>query len=316
MGKIALQTVAQRLKEMDDVQILIHNFPDGDTIGSGYALCKMFQGLGKRAFVTCAQEVPSRYAYITDAVEKQEFTPKFIVAVDVADMKLLGAGYEQYEGKIDLCIDHHPSNLGYAAQTYVDGTAAATCEIIYDLIIEILGSVDMDMANALYTGIATDTGCFKFTNTTPKTHVIAAELMKTGIPFGEINRIMFDTKAKSRLMIETMAMDGIEFACDDRCALITVTTEMIQSTGARDDELEGITALPRQVEGVVLGITIRQRGENEYKISVRSHEPVDASAFCKQFGGGGHARAAGCEMQGSLAEIKKILLAAANKTLE
>ena len=256
MSKISLNQAVSRLKEMEDVQILIHNFPDGDTIGSGYALCRMFQKMGKRAFVTCVRTVADRYSYITNTVANQEFTPKYIVAVDIADPKLIGGEYTQYEGKVDLCIDHHASNLIWAKETYLDETASAACEIVYQIILDVLGEVDTPMANALYTGIATDTGCFKFTNTTPKTHKIVAKLMEIGADFGEINRVMFDTKTKSRIMIEGMAMDGIIFTCSDRCALITLTKDMIEQAGAHSDELEGITAMPRQVEGVILGITV------------------------------------------------------------
>lgn len=294
--KISLKKAIELLRNADDILILIHQFPDGDTIGCGYSLCHALKRLGKRVRVECNHKVGERYNYITEKIAFDEFCPKFIVAVDVAERNLLGELGENYP-KIDLCIDHHSTNSGYAEYSYVDGQAAAACEIIYEIIKGLCGEVDFDEATALYTGISTDTGCFKFTNTTAKTHLIAAELMNKGIDYGEINRIMFDTKSKARLLVEKDALNSIKYFCDNKIAIMTITKQSRIESGADDSELEGITGLPRSIEGVILGITIRERDNTDIcKISARSHEPISASEFCSYFGGGGHARAAGCEI--------------------
>ncbi|MBQ2676561.1 MAG: DHH family phosphoesterase [Clostridia bacterium] len=312
--KIDFATLLDRVLELDDVVILIHHFPDGDTIGSGFALCRCLQKMGRRAKVECSHTIPKRYDYIVNSVEQKEFEPKCVIAVDTADFLLLGDKLKKYEGKVELCIDHHGSNLLFAKETYVDPTAAATCEIINDIICHI-SRMDDQMAAALYTGIATDTGCFKFSNATARTHIIAAELIQLGIDSGEINRIMFDTKSKSRVMIEKMAMENMIFTAEDKCALICITKKMREMSDAKDDELEGITALPRQIEGVIIGITMRERENDTYKISVRTHEPIDASAFCAKFGGGGHIRAGGCEIKGKYDDVAKLLLSEAEKVI-
>lgn len=306
--KIELETAVERLKSFDDVLILLHHFPDGDTIGCGFALCMALQSIGKRAKVECCDEISSKYGYITSIIENQQFEPKHIVAVDVADAKLLGSLCDVYGERVELCIDHHASNLDYAKETYVDANSAAACEIIYEIILKLGVEIDEKIAAALYTGIATDTGCFKFTNTTARTHIIAAELINKGINYGEINRIMFDTKSKSRVMVEQMALNSMEFTHFDRIATVVISQDMLKKSNAEDFELEGITSLPRQIEGVIVGITLRERKDGKYKISVRSHEPVSASKLCSYFGGGGHERAAGCEIDDTLENAKKMLI--------
>lgn len=313
--KIELETAVDQLKSFDDVLILLHHFPDGDTIGCGFALCRTLQSIGKRARVECCDEISSKYGYITSIIENQQFEPKHIVSVDVADAKLLGSLCDVYGERVELCIDHHASNLDYAKETYVDANSAAACEIIYEIILKLGVEIDEKIAAALYTGIATDTGCFKFTNTTAKTHIIAAELIKKGINYGEINRIMFDTKSKSRVMVEQMALNSMEFAHFDRIATIVISQDMLKKSNAEDFELEGITSLPRQIEGVIVGITLRERKDGKYKISVRSHEPVSASKLCSYFGGGGHERAAGCEIDDTLENAKKMLVERATSML-
>ena len=315
--KIDLQTAAQRLRENDNILILIHQFPDGDTIGCGFALCRALQSLSKTARVLCSHTVNQKYDYILNSVTPQCFEPDFVVSVDVADQKLLGEPVlSAYGSRIDLSIDHHGSNTFFAKENYVDASAAAASEILYELICLLCGEPDKQMAAALYTGISTDTGCFKFTNTTPKTHLIAAKLMERGIDYGEINRIMFDTKVKSRILLERMALDSMRFFCDDKVAIMPITREMKQKSGADDEDLNGISALPRQVEGVLIGITVREQEGGYCKISVRTHEPVSAAEFCAKFGGGGHVRAAGCEIKGSVEEASEQLLALAKTYFE
>ena len=303
-NRISLQEAAELLLQQNDILILTHAYPDGDTLGSGFALCGALHNAGKRARVACPDVIPARFDYMTKPVRRNQFDEQFIVAVDIADPKLMGRFEAQYGGKVDLSIDHHPSNLLFAARNYVQGEAAATCEIIYELIGYMNLPLDNNIVSALYTGISTDTGCFRYANVTADTHRIVAELMAFEVDFAEINRVMFETKSRARVEIERAAMTDMEFFNKDLCAMITVSKALCDRSGASDDELEGITSLPRKIEGVLLGITLRERGENFYKVSMRSYDPVNAAALCAIFGGGGHARAAGCQIQGTLDEVK------------
>lgn len=313
--KIDLSTCVETLKKIDNVLILMHHFPDGDTLGCGFGLCRALQKMGKNAKTLCADLISDRYDYIVQSVEQQDFMPDYIIAVDVADEKLLGSIKDEFSGKIDLCIDHHATNTCYAKKTFVDSSSAAACEIIYEIINQLGVEIDEQLASTLYTGIATDTGCFKFNNTSAVTHLIAASLIEKGADYGNINRLMFDTKTKSRVLVEQNVLNNIEFSHCDKIATVVLSQDMIVSSGAEDSELEGITSLPRTIEGVIVGITLREKKDGSYKISVRSHAPISASELCSAFGGGGHDAAAGCELKLPLDDAKKMLVEKADEML-
>lgn len=221
-----LSTLCKFLKKHDDYIILTHTSPDGDTLGSAYALALGLISIGKKAFVVCNDEIPEKYNYFVKEANLKSIDYKTVVAVDVADAKLLGSLYEKYSDKIELTIDHHVSNTHYAKNLYLDAAASATAECIYEILKKLHIKITPLMATALYTGISTDTGCFKYSNVTPKTHRIAAELHSFGIDAAEINRKMFDTKSKQRVELEKMVLETAEFLFDDRCLLLTVTSEM------------------------------------------------------------------------------------------
>lgn len=312
---LTLADLCSFLKERDNYLVLTHASPDGDTLGSAYALKLGLKKLGKKVQVICCDEIPHKYDYfIFD--HDCDFAPDTVVAVDVADIKLLGNIYSQLENRIDLNIDHHISNTKYAKRLYLDGNAAACAECVYEILDELGVEIDRDIANALYTGISTDTGCFKYANVTARTHEIAAKLYEVGVDAADINRKMFDTKSKSRMELEMMVLGAAEFHFDDRCMLLSVTSEMQQKTGCTGSELEGVAAMSRSVEGVLVGISLKQTADTTFKVSLRTYEPLDASAICKSLGGGGHKAAAGCTIEGDLSFAKEQILAAVKKALE
>lgn len=297
MSKLVSKAEAARfLLENDKYTILTHSHPDGDTLGSAFALCSALRSMGKQANVKCPDPIPHKFDYLT--VEgKQEFVPETVISVDVADDKLLGCLRDEYKDKIKLAIDHHATNVGFAESLYLEGDSAAAAECIYAVVKEMGVEVTPFIASCLYTGMATDTGCFKFSNTTPRTHIFAAELMQAGADYDEINRVMFEVKSQSRLEMERRVLNGIEYICDGKCAIVTVTQKMIKETGCDSSDMDGIAAMSRQIEGVLIGITVREKSDGKWKISLRTFEPYDAAAICQNFGGGGHKRAAGCEFE-------------------
>lgn len=310
-----LNDVAQILKEKDNVEILTHHYPDGDTLGSAYALCLALQGMGKKARVVLSGKVAKKFNYLLDAVEEMDFAPQFTVSVDVAAKSLLGENEEKYRDKIQLCIDHHGSNTLGIKDSYIDSTASAVAEIIYDLLCEMNVEITREIANCLYTGISTDTGCFMYTNTTSKTHIIAGKLIDAGADFSSINRAMFETKTREKLALERMVYDTLDYYYDGKLAIIYTTIAMQSKLNLGDDEMEGLASIPRQIEGVKMGITIREKENKEFKISVRTNGETDACAFCKKFGGGGHKAASGCSIKGDLITVKQSLIAAAKEML-
>lgn len=314
--KIELKECCEELAKMDDIALLCHQNPDGDTLGSAFALHYLLRRLGKRSRVECADDIPKRYAFLCRDYEPQEFAPKFIVAVDVADEQLLGPLMENYGGRIDLCIDHHSSNQLYAKKTFLRSEAAAAAELVAEIVGEFpQAELTKQIADCIYTGISTDTGCFCYSNTTAHTHEVAGRMFEAGCDYAKINYIMFEQKSLSRIAIEKEVLNTVEYHFNNRCALVWITTKMMEHTGAFDAELEGVAAIPRQIEGVEAGITLREK-DNGFKISLRTGEQVDASAICNGLGGGGHRCAAGCFIEGSLDFAKKEILAAVGKALD
>lgn len=303
--KIDFDRAVSLLRENDCFVILTHANPDGDTLGSGCALALALKKLGKKVKLINNDVIPEKYSYITDMVENDAFDDGFVVSVDVADAVLLGKEVEkQYGEKVSLAIDHHGTNRLFAKETYVESDSASACEIIF-LIIKALGvEIDKQIANCIYTGCSTDTGCFRYSNVTARTHEIAAELIKLGAEHGMINVKMFETKKKGFVKLQAMCLDSMEFYLDDKACVLTVTRKMLEETGTTDEDVDAIVAFSRQIEGVLVGVTIKEKADGIYKVSVRTHEGIDASAICSAFGGGGHLRAAGCSFSCSPDEIK------------
>ena len=287
-----LSAVAAFLRRHDNYDILTHDYPDGDTLGSAFALCLVLQQMGKHARVITTY-LPDDFLFLQKDVEKQDFVAQTVVSVDVADTKLLGSNRAVYEGKIDLCIDHHMTNKVMVPLRLVDGGAAANCEILYKLFQHMEISWTRAIANCLYTGISTDTGCFR----------------------AYINKVMFETKSKKRIALEREIYDTMEYCLDGRCAIIAVTLKIQRRVGVRDGELEGLASIPRQIEGVDVGITMREKTEGEFKVSVRTNGSVSASQICAELGGGGHSAAAGCTVRGTLEQAKETLKATAARYL-
>lgn len=310
MNKIDLSQTAALLEGQQRLLLLTHRNPDGDTLGCAFALMYALRKKGKTVKVLCCDEIPKKYSYLYSPENLGELDDAYIVAVDVADEKLLGpVVYEKYTGKVQLCIDHHISNKGFAENLFLRDCAAA-CEIIYDLIRLMDIELDSRIADCLYTGISTDTGCFKFPNVTVNTHLIAAELIKLGADFVNINRLMFETKPRGYFSLQAAALSTIEMHFGGRCAVMFITQKMLNETGTTASDCDGLAGVPRKIEGVLISATLRERMDGIYKVSLRSHAPVDCSVISAKMGGGGHARAAGCEIEPDRLEEGKARLLA------
>lgn len=315
MKPITLNEVASLLSEHDNFKILTHTYPDGDCLGSGYALAFALRKLGKKANVAVNGKLPSKFTYLVKNYEEQDFTPAYIVSVDVAAPTLLGESVMEGVDHIDLCIDHHGTNSIEADHRYVDDSAAAAAEIIWQLLEPLGVELDEDIAAGIYTGVSTDTGCFCYTNTTPRTHRITAEVMPY-CNWQEINSINFVIKTRAKLKMERLLYKTMEFHAGGKCAIVYTTLAMCEAMGTGDDEMEGLANIPRRIEGVKIGITMREKEGGVFKVSVRTNDGINASEFCQQFGGGGHPAAAGCSIEGDLGSVKKTLVDAAEAFLQ
>lgn len=313
-----VEQAAAMLRNADNILILCHKNPDGDTIGCGSALYYALASLGKTAAVLCSDPIPRRLSYTRSRLFRGEFEPGLVVAVDVAGTQLFGDSglMPSYSRRVDLCIDHHAGNNGYAQYTLLNPEAAAAAELLWE-VIEAMGvQLDSQMADCLYTGLATDTGCFRFANTKAKTHRVAARLMEAGARVEELNTLLFATKTRGQMEAERIARSHLEYALDGRCALIWLDRDEIEASQADPSDLEELTALPIGIEGVKIGLTFRQQPGGSWRVSIRTANGVDAVAVARRLGGGGHLRASGCELLGTLDNAKSAVLAEAKAVLD
>lgn len=314
---MTIKDVSAFLLAHDNYLIITHRRPDGDSLGSASALACGLRAKGKTVYVYNNPETTSRYlAYVEPFFAPSDFLPECILTVDVASENLFPIGAESLLGQVDLSIDHHPSNTYYAKNTYADGSKAACGEIIYDLLMDINGSVSTEIAAALYVAISTDTGCFQFGNTNENTFRVASCLATTGLNFQEINHRLFRTKTRGRFELEATVMNEMRFYYGGRVAMTAITRALMKSTGCTEDDMDDIAAIPGAVDGVLCGITLRElSSETNCKISVRSGHEFNSNEFCRKFGGGGHAMAAGASFDGiGIEELREKLLDELDKT--
>ena len=290
-------TAVSMLKNADKILILTHRNPDGDTLGSGFALLRALRQLGKRVKLLNADAINEKYAHLYEGLSEESFEEEFIVSVDVAERKLLGDLMEKYADKVDLSIDHHGTGKLFAKNTYCESESASACEIVYEIVKALGAKIDKGIADCIYTGCSTDTGCFKYSNVTPRTHRIAAELIEYGADHSRINEKMFDTKSMNSIMLERMCYESLEVFGGGKVAVITVTKEMLRKSGTDKSALDAIKPITRQIEGVEIGLTVKEEDGSTSGVSIRTSENYDASAICAHFGGGGHIRAGGCEIK-------------------
>ncbi len=304
------------IRNCKDAVIITHRSPDGDCVGAGFAMKEILQQLGIRSRVVCHDVFPKRYDFLTEVGAGEEFEPQTIIAVDIADTKLMGRYQEIYGDKVQLCIDHHISNKNYAEKTLLRAEASAACEVIYDLAKFMGIKITEHCAKCLYTGMATDSGCFKFQCATAHTHEVVAEIMKeySNINFAKINRNMFEVKSYGRIKLESEFNNIAETYLDGKLCIIAVTKDMMNTLGVSDEELEGFASLTIQYEGVEVGIFMRER-QDDYKCSFRSADEVNVSKICELFNGGGHIKASGCNISGNLDDIKKQFIEAVKNAL-
>ncbi len=299
------KSAADFLKTRDDILIITHKSPDGDTAGSAAALSSALSASGKRAYIYENPGFTEKLRRITHRFFPPEgFRPKCIIAVDCADVKLFAEGAEEFSDSVDLAIDHHVTHAHYASLSFVKPEASACGELVFDIVKELGIKLTKKVAEALYIAISTDTGRFLHENTTPETHMKAAELLKCGVDFTAINREFFVEKSPEKIAVEACLLSGMKLCFSGNVGIIKLSDEIIRKTGAREDDLDGISALTRVAKGVRLGIYLREKGDVT-KVSVRSDDSVDAAEFCANFGGGGHKRAAGCTIEASLDDAEK-----------
>ena len=300
--------VAERLISAKSVLILFHINPDGDAIGSAFALRHALVSLGKRAWCISACEVPERLLFASEDSQSsvlmenipEDLEPDLVVSVDTASPSQLGALYEVYKDKIDIMIDHHGKGTPYADNCVSAGASSCgevLCSIL-DLVFEKAGrEMPMRVCELIYTAVSSDTGCFRYNNVSPSTHTLAARLIDAGVDGADINHKLFGIKTLKQMQVEHAGFERMNFYSGGRIAVITFPYDLKKQYGATDENLETLIDVARCVKGVEVAAVIKQQTEeNKFRVSMRSSCDFDVSEICAHYGGGGHVRAAGCTL--------------------
>ena len=301
---------ARLLLGWDELLLLTHVRPDGDTVGSAAALCQALRDRGKTAYLLPNPELTATYApYAAPYLAEADFAPAYVVSVDIAALSLLPENARPYQDRIDLAIDHHPSQEFFARETCLEAESAACGEIVYNIITR-LTPVTPDIALPLYVAVSTDTGCFVYSNTTARTHRIAAALMDCGIDAAPVNKALFRTKSRTRLAMEAWMAEWAEYYDHDRVVVMQIPLSLCLDYKATEADVEELSSLAALVEGTDCGVTLRELKDGRVKISLRTGPRVNATEVCALLGGGGHAAAAGATLHGTLSEVKQAVLQA------
>lgn len=310
MEIISVDRAAGLLAAAEDVLIVTHVRPDGDTAGSGCALCLGLRALGKRAYLACNPPSMARYEkYMLPYFAPAGFVPRFTAAVDTPGPGQFPAGYTPPAEGIGLAIDHHGTNSGYARYTCLEPDSAAAGELVY-LILRTMGiELSPEMGEALYTALTTDTGCFRTPGTTARTLAIASELRRTGFDAAELTRRLFETKSAARLRLEAALYAGMRFPRPGVCVM-TLPFQTVTDCGAGEDDMDKLSLLTTVPEGTRVGLLLRQLPDGLWKVSLRTGGKPHAGSILRAIGGGGHADAAGAVTAGPPESVETAVLSA------
>lgn len=312
-----LKKIAQAIISAGRIAILPHISADGDAVGSSLALALALSHMGKTAIVFMEENISFVYSFLPGKELSQVYTEQdssirfdMVIAADCGDENRMGKRNVIFNNTaVTVNIDHHPTNTNFAQYNYVDTASSATAEIIFTLI-DMLGvNLSTDIATCLYVGIATDTGCFRYSNTTPRTHIVASELIDKGhVDVADISQKVFETSSFEKVRLTGIAINSLELFENGKIAIMTITNEALRSTGAKDEDSDGIINTARNIRGVEAAALLRQLDNGDIKVNLRSNYYADVSAVAAAHLGGGHKKAAGYTTNSSLEGAKSILV--------
>jgi len=316
-----LEKIAAAITASGTVAILPHVSADGDALGSSFALALALSGIGKNAVVLLEEKVPLLYRFLPGInyamiYEGSDMRYDIAVALDCGDIGRLGSRKQVLENAAATAnIDHHTTNTGFAMLNYVDETASSTGEIIFILLRLMECKLDKNIATSLYTAISTDTGGFRYSNTTAQTHKVVADLLSLGVDAAEISRQVFDITSYEKVKLTGAAIQSLELFAEGRIAVMTLDNETIMNAGAAEEDSNGIINIARNIRGVEVAAMLRQLDNGEIRVNLRSNTYVDVSAVAERYSGGGHKRAAGFTAIGDPEQVKAGLIEELQKVL-
>ena len=304
-----INKITEKLLSLDKVYILVHTSPDGDALGSSLALCEFLRLQGKTADVVLEAQPHNSYAFLNGEVKTPDEATesRAVVVLDCGDLKRVGETLPVYEKATQtVVIDHHATNEGFGDLCLVQGGKSSTGEIIFNVIKNSGKEYNARVAFLLYTAIISDTGGLRYSSTTPETVRAVAELMEYGIDIAYINRMLFENNPLNKIKLKSMVFATLDVKCGGKAAMVKMTRDMLEKSGADEQDSEGFVNIPRSVEGVEVGVFFKER-EDEIRISLRSNAYADVSVVAKELGGGGHIHAGGCTVKGTMAEAETVV---------
>ena len=320
-ARIGVAEAAEFLLTHDDYLLLSHRRPDGDTVGSCAALCRALRALGKRAWVYANPQFTPKFAPYLEGltavqgsgIRDQGSGESCIISCEVASRSLLPFGME--DAAVELALDHHGTNDGFAARTHTDERCAACGEVIVELLPLLGVEMTKQMAEALYVAISTDTGCFRYSNVSANTFRCAAACVDAGAEIYPISRGFFEMKRRPRLQLEAWLIENMEFFAGGRVAVSALPQALMDRLGLTEDDVDDISGFGRTVEGVDLAVMLRDVEGSRGKISLRSSDGFNAAAICARLGGGGHPCAAGASVEGGISAAREAILKAIGEVI-
>lgn len=313
-----MKKIAEIIKHAEKISVISHKDPDGDAVGSQLGLALALEKEGKEVYSYNVGEVPEYLFFLPGSgtvkiYNGEDLSDSLVIFVDCADRNR--PGIQLPEG-MTINIDHHVSNDNFAKYNYVDTKSASTGEIIYKLIREMGIELDKNIATCLYTAVSTDTGSFMYSNTTADTHLIAADLINNGADTDGLRENFFEGVSLKRFKLTKYAYQEVNFACDNLLAWIKIPYSFIREIGAKEEETEGVVGHIRNIKDVEVALLLKEREDGKIKGSLRSKKMIDVSKIAEIFGGGGHKRAAGFELSGTLEEAEEIIISELKKELK
>lgn len=297
--------------------VVSHKNPDGDAIGSILAMGRMLRKKGKEVEIFNATPIPGNFAFLPDAdliKPLQERVYEVLIALDCADLQRTGFN-DSIRKKVDVVvnIDHHRTNTYFGDINIVDPSAAAVGCLLWQFVKYIKFPVDKDLATQIYIAILTDTGSFRYLTTTPKVLRTAAEILECGVNPWDVAYNVYEERRFGTLKLLGFALSTLETYCGNKLVIMCVTQEMYKKTFTQTKSTEGFVNYARAVRGGEVGVLLREDGPSFFRVSIRSKDRIDVSRMAAMFGGGGHKNAAGCEIKGSLSEVREKIIWAFSK---
>ncbi len=314
-----LSQVVELIENKQSFAITTHVRPDGDGIGSSLGLCWLLRSLGKSAEVIVRDGIPAAYAQLPGADEiKQilEVNGKYDAIFVIECSDLARPGIKGLENQFTVNIDHHATSEHFGTINWIDQTASAVGEMIYNLCKAIGGRITREIAECVYLALVTDTGSFHFPNTTDRTLKVASELVKVGVKPAQISEVVYNSYPWSRIELMRQVLATVFRNESGTIAWMRQTLEMAESSEAVDGDNNGFVNIPLAAKEVEAVVYMREVQPNEYRVSLRSKGSINVARVAEKFGGGGHKNAAGCRVEGDWDEKEKEIVAALTEAVE